>query len=125
MSSPSPSGGPSGTTSSVLAVVADLARTRRARNTRALAFGIGAFITAFTPVLALSGVPPVVVAVTAVCGPVVLALGLVARTRHAATAAWALNLSLLAFLFAAVAVNRQLGPGPYVAGFAVLVAAAT
>jgi signal transduction histidine kinase len=125
MSGPSPSVGSPGTTPAAPAVVAELARARRERNTRAIAFGMGGFITAFTPVLALSGVPPVVVAVTAVCGPVLLALGFVARTRHAPAAAWALNLSLLAFLFAGVAVNRQLGPGPYLAGFVVLVAAAT
>jgi signal transduction histidine kinase len=108
-----------------LSVVAELSRARRARNTRALAFIMGGLAAGFVPVLTFLGVAPRVVVVLGSCAAVLVAMGLVARTRHAPLAALGLNLVLLASLFAAVAVNRELGPGPFLAGFPVLVAAAT
>jgi signal transduction histidine kinase len=108
-----------------LTVVAELSRLRRARNTRALAFGMGALAAAFVPVLAVAGVAPPVVAVLGLCAATLVALGFAARTRYVEVAALALNLSFLVALFTGVTVNGQLGPGPYLVGFPVLVAAAT
>jgi signal transduction histidine kinase len=71
------------------------------------------------------GVDARVVFVTALSGAAFVGCAALARTRWGDVAAVALNAILMAELFAGVAVNGQIGPGPAFVGFSLFVAAAT
>ncbi len=105
--------------------VEQLDRRRRSRNTRVLCWGMAAMAAAMVVPLLLAGVDWRVAAVTAGAALALGACGWMARKYDGEIAPVTLNVILEGILFAGVAVNRQIGPGPAFVGFSLFVAAAT
>jgi PAS domain S-box-containing protein len=105
--------------------IAELDQRRRARNAYALSIGLSAVSGAMVLPLLLVRVDVRVVVVTAVASAAFAGCAFVGRKGQGALAAPLLNVLFFAVLFAGVAVNRQIGPGPALVGFSLFAAAAT
>jgi PAS domain S-box-containing protein len=106
--------------------VQELDRLRRIGNTRALATGLAVVLAVAAVPFLMVGIDRRVVAVTVGASVAFTGCALLARARRGGdAAALLLNLLLVMVLFAGVAVNRQIGPGPAFVGFSLFVAAAT
>jgi PAS domain S-box-containing protein len=105
--------------------VDDLDLKRRIRNTRTLSLGMAAVAAAMVVPIWLTGVDHGVVLVTLAAAAAFGACAWGARTREGPWAAVAFNAVLAAVLFAGVAANRQIGPGPAFVGFSLFVAVGT
>ncbi len=116
-----PEGGPDATRLQV----EELDLRRRMRNTRGLSIGMAVLSAAILVPMRLAGVDRRVVLVAAAATAPFAACAWAARTRAGPGAAIAFNVALAAVLFAGVASNRQIGPGPAFVGFSLFVAAAT
>jgi PAS domain S-box-containing protein len=104
--------------------IIELDGRRRVRNAYALSVGLSVASGAMVLPLVLAGIDVRVVGVTIAAGVAFAGCALVAR-RGSAVAAPLLNVIFLAVLFAGVAVNRQIGPGPAFVGFSLFAAATT
>jgi PAS domain S-box-containing protein len=105
--------------------IAELDGQRRARNAYVLALGLSGVTGVMAVPLLLSRVDARVVGVTAAASVAFAGCAIVGRKRQSAVTAPLLNTILVAVLFAGVAVNRQIGPGPAFVGFSLFAAAAT
>jgi signal transduction histidine kinase len=106
--------------------VEELDLRRRLRNVRALTLAFTVISALLLGALLAVGMDPSVIAVTAGAIPLFAVGAVLARSeRWGRVVAVLLNAFLLTALFAAVAANRQLGPGPAFVGFSLFVAAAT
>ncbi len=106
------------------ALVDELDRHRRARNTRSLGIGFAAINGVIAVPMFATGIDARVIVVPVVAVPVFAACSWLAQ-KHSDAAAVLLNAILAIMLFAGVAANRQIGPGPAFMGFSLFVAAAT
>jgi PAS domain S-box-containing protein len=105
--------------------VEELDRRRRMRNTRTLSLGM-AVLAALLPVpMWLAGIDVRVGLVTLGAAASFGGCAWAARRRQGAVAAAVFNALLALVLFAGVAVNGQIGPGPAFVGFSLFVAVAT
>jgi PAS domain S-box-containing protein len=105
--------------------IGELDGRRRARNAYALAIALSVATGATAILLLLAHVDRSVVGVTAAASVAFTGCALVGRRGESAATAPLLNVILGAVLFAGVAVNRQIGPGPAFVGFSLFTAAAT
>ena len=105
--------------------VDELDRRRRTRNAFALSVGLSGITGLTAGPLLLANVDTRVVGVTAAASAAFGACALLGRSEESPLGAPLLNAILAALLFAGVAVNRQIGPGPAFVGFSLFVAAAT
>ncbi len=105
--------------------IGELDGRRRARNAYALAIALSGGTGATAVLLTLAHVDRGVVGVTCAASAAFAACALVGRRGESAATAPVLNVILGAVLFAGVAVNRQIGPGPAFVGFSLFTAAAT
>jgi PAS domain S-box-containing protein len=105
--------------------IAELDRRRRIRNAFPLATGLSgvAFATAVSLFFAKADMG--VVLVSAAASAAFAGCAFVGRKGESALTAPLVNALLAVLLFAGVAVNRQIGPGPAFVGFSLFVAAAT
>jgi signal transduction histidine kinase len=116
---------PGGDATELRQQVEELDRRRRMRNTRALGLGF-AVLTGLMPVpMWLAGIDVRVAIVTLSAAFGFGAIAWATRTRWGGLAAALLNVFLAAVLFAGVAANGQIGPGPAFVGFSLFVAVAT
>src|SRR5271165_100079 len=106
-------------------LVDELDRRRRAGNARALSIGFSVINGAVALALFLAGIDARVVVVALCASACCAGCAWMAGKGKGDVAAWTLNAVLAAVLFAGVAVNRQIGPGPAFVGFSLFVAAAT
>ncbi|MGH7434662.1 MAG: PAS domain S-box protein, partial [Polyangiaceae bacterium] len=102
-----------------------LDRKRRMRNTRALAVGLAVMAGVMPLPMWLAGIDAPVAIVTLAGALGFVAVAWATRTHWGGAAAVLLNAFLAVMLFAGVAANRQLGPGPAFVGFSLFVAVAT
>jgi PAS domain S-box-containing protein len=105
--------------------IAELDGRRRARNAFALAVGLSGVSGALALAMLLASVDARVVCVTVAASVAFGGCAFVGRKGESAVTAPLLNALLFAVLFAGVAVNRQIGPGPAFVGFSLFAAAAT
>jgi signal transduction histidine kinase len=105
--------------------VEELDRKRRMRNARALGIGLAA-VTGVMPLpMWLAGIDARVAVVTFAAALGFGAIAWATRTRWGGAAAVLLNVFVAVVLFAGVAANGQIGPGPAFVGFSLFVAVAT
>ena len=105
--------------------VEELDRRRRSGNARSLAVGLSVAAAVMAPSMQLAHIDGRVEAVTLGAAALFAGCAILAGRGRGDVAAPLLNATLVTVLFAGVAVNRQIGPGPAFIGFSLFVAAAT